>query len=121
MTTITDMEEARFHLDAVVQDWLSHDDTPGWCHGLVQAAADFAATAYDLLHLHTDLVLCERIMEGNSKADLEAWSSNDQVPDWFREALVAFSFADSKWAQNRVLADLDTVKTIIEERIGYTP
>ena len=125
MTTTTEtpeaLQEQKEHFEAIIQDWLSHDDTPSWAHGLVRAGADPEATVYHLLHVQTDISLCEMIMENNNRADLEAWSKSEQVPDWFREALVQFTFAETKWAQNRILADLDTVKTVVEGRIGFTP
>lgn len=114
------LEEAKAHFDKLLADWLQHDDTPVWAHELIAAAAEIEATSYGLLHLHTDISLCEQILENNNRADLEAWSRAEYLPDWIREALVAFSFTETKWAQNRVLADLDTIKALVEERMGFT-
>ena len=118
---VTDMsDEARARqTDALMKDWLEDPDTPKWARGLIQAMTPDGAmmSTRGLFHIAKDIELCLMIaVEGANEAQ-EMWAKNTDCPDWFREAIVAYSFAESPLAANRIIADLGFFQRQIEAMV----
>ena len=70
-----------------------------------------------LFHIAKDIELCLMIaVEGETETQ-EMWAKNTDCPDWFREAIVAYSFAESQLAANRIIADMGFFKRQIEAMV----
>ena len=118
----TDMSaEARARqTDAMMKDWLEDPDTPEWAHGLIQSwtPTDGAPmSTRDLFHIGKDIELCLMITVAGDPETQEQWAGNTDCPDWFREAIVTYSFAESQLAANRIIADMEFFKRQIEDMV----
>ena len=105
--------------DALMKDWLEDPDTPKWAHGLIQSMTptDGALmSTRDLFHIGKDIELCLMIAGGDPETQ-ERWAGNTDCPDWFREAIVAYSFAETQLAANRIIVDMDFFKRQTEAMV----
>ena len=78
--------------------------------------ADALMSTRDLFHIGKDIELCLMIAWGDPETQ-ERWAGNTDCPDWFREAIVAYSFAETQLAANRIIADMDFFKRQIEAMV----
>ena len=118
-TDMSDEAKAR-QTDALMKDWLEDPDTPKWAHGLIQAITPVDGAMMStrgLFHIAKDIELCLMIaVEGETETQ-EMWAKNTDCPDWFREAIVAYSFAESQLAANRIIADMGFFQRQIEAMV----
>ena len=118
------MSETQEHYDAMppeaqqmLDEWLEHEDTPRWSYSLITSMAPRQMSTYRLFHIRADIELCISILEEDDPAAREEWAQNPDAPDWFREVMVAFSFATSRFAVARIIADLQMLHQLASEQI----
>ena len=105
--------------DALMKDWLEDPDTPKWAHGLIQSMTptDGALmSTRDLFHIGKDIELCLMIAWGDPETQ-EGGRATPTAPTGSGRRGVAYSFAETQLAANRIIVDMDFFKRQIEAMV----
>ena len=105
--------------DALMKDWLEDPDTPKWAHGLIQSMTptDGALmSTRDLFQIGKDIELCLMIA-GATPRPRSGGRATPTAPTGSGRQGVAYSFAETQLAANRIIVDMDFFKRQIEAMV----
>ena len=102
---------------ATMEEWLCLEDTPAWAKPVIEQAA--APAARPLVHLQVELKFAILLCVKGDEEELTKFAQDTDFPKWFRESIVAYFSKANRWQANRHIDDLQTLLTIVTDKLGY--
>lgn len=97
-------------------DWKDVPDTPAWAGELMTEIGD-DVTTIEVAHRQAEVQMAARILTEQPPDVWEEWAQSAMTPMWMRSVIVEYSVSSSRWAQVRVIAELELLDEILSDML----